>query len=100
MYKIMRLALANIRRHKSESILLGILIMLCMALLGGAIPAEKSANRIFPELWERTGFCKALIALKDEVDPELALEVLTTCMGLLQGSLTKTAMRAFFPAHS
>lgn len=76
MYKIMRLALANIRRHKSESILLGILIMLCMALLGGAIPAEKSANRIFPELWERTGFCKALIALKDEVDPELALEVL------------------------
>ena len=55
MNKIMRLALANLRRHKKESVLLGILIMLCMALLSAALLAEKNIKRMYPDLTERTG---------------------------------------------
>ncbi|MBQ9905500.1 MAG: ABC transporter permease [Oscillospiraceae bacterium] len=55
MNKIMRLALANVRRHKKEAVLLGFLIMLCMALLSGALSAEKSIRRMYPDLEARTG---------------------------------------------
>lgn len=66
MNKIMRLASANIRRHKNEVILLGILIMSCMALLSGAFSAEKNIKRMFPEMAERTGFLQNCISLKED----------------------------------
>ena len=55
MNRIFRLSLANIRRHKTESFLLGLLVMLCMTLLGGSLAAEKNVSTMFPEMMARTG---------------------------------------------
>lgn len=55
MNRIFRLGIANIRRHKTESALLALLVMLCMLLLGGTIAAEQTARCIFPDMMERTG---------------------------------------------
>lgn len=55
MEKIFRLARANIRRHKKETVLLGILIMLCMMLLAGAVSAERSIKAMFSDLTARSG---------------------------------------------
>ena len=54
MEKILRLARANLRRHKKESLLLGVLILLCMMLMSAALPAERNLMRMFPALIERT----------------------------------------------
>ena len=55
MNRIIRLGISNIRRHKTESALLALLVMLCMMLLGGSITAEQTARCIFPDMMERTG---------------------------------------------
>ncbi len=54
MEKIIRLARANIRRHKKETVLLGVLIMLCMMLLSGALSAERNIQAMYPDLMART----------------------------------------------
>ena len=66
MNKIMRLSKANIRRHKTESLLLCILIMLCMALMSGAFSAEKNIKRMFPDMAERTGFLQNQLSLNEK----------------------------------
>ena len=66
MNKIMRLSRANIRRHKTESLLLCILIMLCMALMSGAFSAEKNIKRMFPDMAERTGFLQNQLSLNEK----------------------------------
>lgn len=71
MNKIMRLALANLRRHRKESVLLGILIMLCMTLLGGALSAEKNIRRMFPDLMTRTeAWPDRMLIIEQEYDAE------------------------------
>lgn len=55
MYRIFRLSIANIRRHKTESVLLALLVMLCMLLIGGSLTAEQTARCIYPDMMERTG---------------------------------------------
>ncbi len=55
MNRIFRLSISNIRRHKTESALLALLVMLCMLLLGGSITAEQTARCIFPAMMARTG---------------------------------------------
>ncbi|MBR4201539.1 MAG: ABC transporter permease [Oscillospiraceae bacterium] len=55
MNRIFRLGIANIRRRKTESVLLALMVMLCMLLLGGSVAAEQTARCIFPDMMERTG---------------------------------------------
>ena len=50
MNKIFRLSLANIRRHKKESLFLMLLIALCMMLLGGSLTAEQNIRKLFPAM--------------------------------------------------
>ncbi len=76
MNKIMRLALANLRRHKTESVMLGILVMLCTGLLAGAFCAERNVRRMFPEMAERTGFYHNRISIAEEEDAVRGLEIL------------------------
>lgn len=76
MEKIMRLALANLRRHKTESVMLGILVMLCTGLLAGAFCAERNVRRMFPEMAERTGFYHNQISIAEEEDAVRGLEIL------------------------
>ncbi len=54
MNRIFRLSLANIRRHKKESLFLMLLIALCMLLTGGALTAEQNIRQLFPEMMKRT----------------------------------------------
>ncbi len=54
MNKIFRLSLANIRRHKKESLFLMLLIALCMMLLGGSLTAEQNIRKLFPAMMART----------------------------------------------
>lgn len=53
MNKITRLALANMRRHRTETVLLAVLVMLCMTLLAGAVSAEKRIKSMFSDLMTR-----------------------------------------------
>ncbi len=76
MYKVIRLSLANIRRHRKESLLMCILVMLCMALLSGAVSAEKNVKRMFPDMAERTGFYHNLIIISEEQYDERLTEIL------------------------
>ena len=72
MNKILRLARANLRRHKKESVLLGILVMLCMTLLFGAIAAERNIRQMFPDLMERTeAWDVRMYIMEQEYDPML-----------------------------
>lgn len=72
MNKILRLARANLRRHKKESVLLGILVMLCMTLLFGAIAAERNIRQMFPDLMERTeAWDVRMYITEQEYDPML-----------------------------
>ncbi len=76
MTKILRLARANLRRHKTESVLLGILILLCVTLLSGAFPAEHNIRRIFPELTARSGAWPLRITMDQQEYDEHILSVL------------------------
>ena len=58
MKKIIRLSLANIRKHKKESILLMILIMLCITLLASSISAVFGIRKITPCMVEESGCFK------------------------------------------
>ena len=76
MNKIMRLAFANLRRHKTESVMLGILVMLCTGLLAGAFCAERNVRRMFPEMAERTGFYHNRISIAEEEDAVRGLDTI------------------------
>lgn len=54
MNRIMRLARANMRRHRTETILLAVLVMLCMMLLSGACSAERNIKAMFSDMKQRT----------------------------------------------
>ena len=54
MTKILRLSFANIRKHKTESVLLSILVMLCVLFLGSSVSGAKNIQGMFPELSKRT----------------------------------------------
>lgn len=55
MDKIFRLSKANIKRHKKESILLGVLIMLCAILAPSSIAALSGVKTIMPKMVEESG---------------------------------------------
>ena len=71
MNRIFRLSLANIRRHKKESLFLMLLIMLCMLLTGGSLTAEQKIRQLFPEMMKRTGAWENEITfLENEYDAQ------------------------------
>ena len=66
MRKILRLSLANIKKHGKESILLTILIFLCITLLSSAVSAIKGIKRITPDMVEKSGCYKNFICVDQE----------------------------------
>lgn len=71
MNRIFRLSLANIRRHKKESLFLMLLILLCMLLTGGSLTAEQKIRQLFPEMMKRTGAWENEITfLENEYDAQ------------------------------
>ncbi len=54
MYKIIRLSLFNIRKHKIETASLVLLIMFCMLLFTSAVTSEMNIKDIFPQAMEKS----------------------------------------------
>lgn len=55
MNKIIRLSKANMNRHKKETILLGLLMMLCAILLASSVASLLGINKIVPKMVEESG---------------------------------------------
>lgn len=66
MKKIIRLSLANIKKHKKESILLMVLIVLCISLLSSALSAVVGIKRITPCMVEESGCYKNFVYFEQE----------------------------------
>ena len=55
MEKIMRLSVANLKKHKLETASMFLLVMLCMLLVGSSLSATLGIKSIFSQMMERTG---------------------------------------------
>ena len=66
MKKILRLSMANIRKHKKESILLTILIFLCITLLSSSVAAVKGIKKVTPSMVEESGCYKNFVYVYQE----------------------------------
>jgi ABC-type antimicrobial peptide transport system permease subunit len=67
MEKILRLALANMRKHRIETVSLAVLVMLCMLLAGASISGSISIKTIFPHLMEQTGSYDNYFLIEEKV---------------------------------
>ena len=67
MKKIIRLSYANIKKHKKESILLGILIMLCTMLFASSIASLIGIRKITPKMAEETGSYRNFVLLDQDI---------------------------------
>ncbi len=67
MYKIIRLSIANIKKHKKESILLGILIMLCVMLLSSSVASFIGIGSITPKMVEESGCYRNFVSINQDV---------------------------------
>ena len=76
MNKIIRLSKNNIKRHKKESILLCILIMLCMILLSSSMASILGVDEITPKMVEETGCYRNFICVDQDVYSDRYLELL------------------------
>lgn len=55
MNKIIRLSKANMNRHKKETVLLGLLVMLCAILLASSVTSLMGIKKIVPKMVEESG---------------------------------------------
>ena len=63
MNKLIKLGKGNIKKHKKESLLLGLLIMLCVILLSGSIAAIVRISEITPRMVEESDCYKNFILI-------------------------------------
>lgn len=71
MEKIFRLSMANLKKHKLETVSLFLLILLCMLLLGSALGAMVGIKSIFPQIVQHTQSFENFIMVQEKVyDPE------------------------------
>ncbi len=66
MNKILRLSYANIRKHKKESILLGILILFSMILIASSASSIVGINKITPNMVRISKCYKNFVEIKQE----------------------------------
>ncbi|MBP5669389.1 MAG: FtsX-like permease family protein, partial [Lachnospiraceae bacterium] len=66
MKKILRLSIANIKKHGKESILLTILIFLCITLLSSAVSAIKGVKQVTPSMVENSKCYKSFAYIDQE----------------------------------
>ncbi len=66
MKKIIRLSMANIKKHKKESLLLMVLIVLCISLLSSSLSAVVGIKKITPCMVEESGCYKNFVYINQE----------------------------------
>lgn len=67
MYKIIRLSKANIKRHKKESFLLGLLVMMCAILFASSLSSFSVIKKIIPKMVEESGCYKNFIDIDQKI---------------------------------
>lgn len=67
MNKMIRLSIANIKRHKKEAILLGVLIMLCAMLLASSVSSLVGIKEITPKMVEESGCYRNILYIDQTV---------------------------------
>lgn len=63
MNKIIRLSIANIRKHKKESILLGILALFCTTLMASSVSSIVGIGKITPNMVEKSECYKNFVQI-------------------------------------
>ncbi len=72
MYKVLRLALKNLRKHIGESVSLALLIAVCTALIGGSFSAMHGIENLFYDAMEKTGcYENNLILFESDFDDRI-----------------------------
>lgn len=66
MRKILRISLANIKKHKKQSVLLALLIMLCMAIAATAVSGQYDLKSIFPTFADKYAVHKNAVFVKSD----------------------------------
>ena len=66
MQKVIRLSIANIRKHRKESILLGILVAFCGALIASALSSIVGIGRITPNIVSSSECYKNFVQINQE----------------------------------
>lgn len=66
MEKILRLSLANIKKHKKQTILLTLLIVFCMAITSAAIEGSIDMTSIFPRVADEYAVHKNALYIKED----------------------------------
>ena len=66
MNKIIRLSFANMKKHKKESILLGILVVFCTALIASSVSSILGIKKITPNMVAKSGCYKNFIQIEQK----------------------------------
>lgn len=66
MQKMLRLSLANIRKHKKESLFLGILVLFCATLIASSASSIAGIRNITPDMVRKSGCYQNFIQIKQE----------------------------------
>ena len=66
MQKILRLSAANIRKHKKQTVLLALLIMICMAVTSAAAAGSADILDLFPRVAEENAVHKNALYIRED----------------------------------
>ncbi len=97
MEKILRLSFANIRKHKKQTALLILLIILCMAITSSALAGAIDINSIFPRVSDKLAVHKSAMFINEEYYTDSMMDLLledervtsADCVDALFSSATK-----------
>lgn len=76
MEKILRLSFANMKKHKKQTILLTLLIVLCMAITSAAIAGSIDMTSIFPRVADEYAVHKNALYIKEDYYSDSFIQLL------------------------
>lgn len=74
--KVIRLSIANLKKHKFQAILLMILFMITMAVASTAIGSQADMQKIFPNVADKYAVHKSMIMIKDSFYNDSFIDIL------------------------
>ena len=75
MHRIIRLSLANIKKHKKQTVLLMLLITFCMAIISSALSGSMDMTSLFPRVSDEYAVHKNAIYIRGEHYSDLVSEI-------------------------
>ncbi len=76
MQRILRLSLANIKKHRMQAILLALLILCCIAITGAALSGQQSIRHLFPDVVARCGLFNNCMLVSEKEFNDTVLSIL------------------------